>query len=158
MTLYFEWIKNSGGQDKGKERFNFVQTNETMEVTHDSLVEILKLDVTILSPMEKVCLDSKIGLKVETGAPSEYSIHSQVSLWRNSTLLTSETIASTNQLGREGKIKTFMNSISLSWTDVLLAPGKYTYTVKAGRMNDEEKNISTVQVQDRVLNALVLQP
>lgn len=154
MSLYFEWSKE--GKNSGNDqRYYFVQAKEMMDVTLDSIVEILKLDVKITSTMQKVWLDSKVNLKIETGNPSEYSVHTEFFLWRNNKLLTTENIALTNQLGQDGKIKTLMNTISLSWTDVLLTPGNYTYTLKARRLEIVEENISTIQLKDRALNAVV---
>lgn len=158
MSLYFEWIKSSGSHVPygcKEPRLYFVQKEETLEVTLDSLVEILKLDVTINSSNERVWLDSKVNLKLDTGTSSDYSIHSEFSLWRNSTLLATEKFALTNQIGKEGKVKTLMNSIGISCTDALLAPGNYTYTLKARRIEDVEENVSNFEVKDRGLKAVV---
>jgi len=146
VSLYFEWIKSSGSHVPygcKEPRLYFVQIKEPMDVTLDSLVEILKLDVTINSSKEKIWLDSKVNLKMDTGTSSDYSIHSEFSLWRNSTLLATEKFALTNQLGKEGKVKTLMNSVGISYTDGLLAPGNYTYSLKARRIEDrsEERRV-----------------
>ncbi|MGD6831772.1 hypothetical protein ACQCT5_06390 [Sutcliffiella halmapala] len=158
MSLYFEWIKSSGPHGPYgcmEPRLYFVQIKEPMDVTLDSLVEILKLDVTINSSKERVWMDSKVNLKMDTGISSEYSIHSEFSLWRNSTLIATENFALTNQLGKEGKTKTLINSIGISWIDDLLPPGNYTYTLKVRRLEDVEENVSNFEVKDRGLNAVV---
>jgi hypothetical protein len=154
VSLYFEWSKE-GKSSVNDQGYYFVQAKDAMDVTLDSIVEIFTLDVKITSTMQRVWLDSKVNLKIETGTTSEYSIHTEFFLWRNNKLLTTENIALTNQIGQDGKIKTLMNSISLSWTDVLLTPGNYTYTLKARRLENVEENISTIQLKDRALNAVV---
>ncbi|MGM0837581.1 MAG: hypothetical protein ACQEV7_15600 [Bacillota bacterium] len=154
MSLYFEWSKE-GKNSSNDQRYYFVQAKEPMDITLDSILEILKLDVKITSTMQRVWLDSKVNLLIETGTTSEYSIHTEFFLWRNNKLLTTESIALINQIGQDGKKKTLMNSISLSWTDVLLTPGNYTYTLKARRLENIEENISTIQLKDRALNVVV---
>lgn len=154
MSLYFEWSKE-GKNSSNDLRYYFVQAKETMDITLDSIAEILKLDMKITSSMQRVWLDSKVNLLIETGTSSEYSIHTEFFLWRNNKLLTTENIALINQIGQDGKKKALMNSISLSWTDVLLTPGNYTYTLKARRLENIEENISTIQLKDRALNAVV---
>ncbi|WP_417898839.1 hypothetical protein ABN702_22680 [Bacillus haimaensis] len=158
MSLYFEWIKSSGSYVPygcKEPRLYFDQIKEPLHVPLDSLVEILMLEVTIDSAKERVWLDSKVNLKMETGISSEYSILCEFSLWRNSTLLATEKFALTNQIGKEGKVKTLMISVGISCTDDLLPPGNYTYTLKVRRLEDVEENVSNFEVKDRGLNAVV---
>ncbi|WP_078378842.1 hypothetical protein [Sutcliffiella halmapala] len=164
MSLYFEWRKSCGCRvpcncdtsPKSKEpRYYFSQTKQTIEIPADASVEVLKLDVVIKLPLEKVKLDSVISTVVKTGEASEYSFHTEFSLWRNDTLITTENYAAIKQLGQDTEIKTLMNTVYLSWTDFILTPGSYTYKVKARRIETSETNIMEISANDRALNAIV---
>lgn len=167
MSLYFEWRKSCGCRvpcncntsTKSKEQKYYVtQSTEVLDIPAESSMEVMKIDIIINPLLEKVKLDSVINTEITTEKNPEFSFHIEFSLWRNNLLLTTTSYALVKQLGQEEEAKSFMNTSHLSWTDHVLTPGIYTYTVKVNRINTSEENIHHVHINDRTLNAVVFHP
>lgn len=167
MSLYFEWRKSCGCRvpcncniqpKRAEPRYYFNQSDEMLTIPADTPTRAIELVVTTTLPNEPVKLDAMLETFILTENDPYYSFIVEFSLLRGTTPLTSESYAMINQVGKSESEKTIINTIKITWTDIVPLPGTYTYVIEVNHITLPEQNITSVEVQDRSLTAITFPP
>lgn len=161
---YFKKMKEKYCKKRGTRKiccpsYFFNQNLSPLPLQPDTPVDVITVTVTTTLPAERVRIDSMVETQVitnENGAIYGYNVN--YNLFRDNVFLASVAFIETNQVKQLGELAVTFGSTNITWTDVPLVPGTFTYRIEANRVSAVEENISALQVLDRSIDAIVFPP
>ena len=137
----------------------FNQINNGIEIPRNTPTNVIALTVTTEAPGERVRIDSMVDTIIVADTASVYGFSILYTLFRDTTPLVTVRFFQNSQVKRANETAAISDCPNITWTDVPPLPGTYTYRIEVQRSPFvQDENISTVDVADRSLDAIVFPP